>query len=215
MRKAVPLVVGVALFGLATGAGTAQAPLPDLALFIMPMVIYAGVAQLAFAQLYALGAPFPSILATLVLINLRYVFYAAIASTWPRPRSRLLQMLCPALMTETPFVLSLNEPLTDRFRFLLGAGATLWMTWVVTCTLGALLSSQLPPLKHGYAIPAIVLAPIVMGLLKGRQKIVIAGVAVVLGLLLLSMPYRLGPMIAGLAAVLLVMAGDRFRRAWR
>lgn len=213
--KTLPLLIGTALFGLGTGAATAQAPIPDLALFSMPFVIYAGVGQLAFAQLYALGTPFAAIAATLVLINLRYMIYSAMASAWPRPKSLLQRLLGPFVVTETSFALALSEPAEDRFRFLLGVGAALWSTWVVTCTIGTALSSQLPPLKHGYAIPAIVLGPILVNLIKGRQKLVLAVLAICLGLALNGVPYRLGPLIAGVAAVVLAMLGERIWRAWR
>jgi predicted branched-subunit amino acid permease len=215
VMKALPLLIGTTLFGLGTGAATAQAPIPDLALFAMPVAIYAGVGQLAFAQLYTLGTPFAAIAATLILINLRYIIYSAIASAWPRPNSLLQRLLGPFLVTETSFALALNEPPADRFRFLLGVGAALWSTWVATCTIGTLLSSQLPPLKHGYAIPAIVLAPILMNLMKGRQKAILAIIAVGFGLALSGVPYRLGPLMAGLAAVAVAMLFERMWRAWR
>ncbi|MDF3074723.1 MAG: azlC [Alphaproteobacteria bacterium] len=215
VRKTLPLLIGTTLFGLGTGAATAQAPIPELALFAMPVAIYAGVGQLAFAQLYTLGTPFPAIAVTLILINLRYIIYSAIASVWPRPKSLLQRLLGPFLVTETSFALGLNEPLADRFRFLLGVGTALWSTWVVTCTIGTLLSSQLPPLKHGYAIPAIVLAPILMNLMKGRQKAMLALVAIGFGLLLSGVPYRLGPLLAGLIAVAGALLFERVWKAWR
>jgi len=215
IAKTLPLLIGTALFGLGTGAATAQVPIQDLALFAMPFVVYAGVGQLTFAQLYTLGTPFAAIAATLILINLRYLIYAAMASAWPRPKSLLQRLLGPFVVTETSFALALSEPAPDRFRFLLGVGAALWSTWVVTCTIGTVLSNQLPPLKHGYAIPAIVLGPILVNLIKGRQKLVLAALAICLGLALNGVPYRLGPLLAGVAAVAIVMLGERIWRAWR
>lgn len=206
IQKVSPLLVGTVLFGLATGAGTAQAPIADLALFAMPAVVYAGAGQLAYAQLAALGAPFLSMLATLVLINLRYLIYATIVGSWPRPKSLLLRVFGPYLITENSFALALDEKPENRFGVLIGAGLALWVTWVVTCTIGALLSSQLPPLKHAYAIPAIVLAPILVGLVKDRQRLMIAALALVGGVALAALPYRLGPLLAGISATLLVMA---------
>lgn len=215
IRNTLPLLIGTVLFGLGTGAATAQAPIPALALFTMPVVIYAGVGQLAFAQLHALGTPFAAMAATLILINLRYTIYSAIASAWPRPSSLMQRLLAPLLVTESSFALALNEPLADRFRFLLGVGLTLWSTWIASCTVGALLSSLLPPLKHAYAIPAIVLAPILMNLIKDRNKAVLAVIAVGLAVALSGVPYRLGPLIAGLTAVAIVLAGARLWSASR
>lgn len=201
-----PLLVGTVLFGTATGAAVAQAPIMAEVLFAMPAVIYAGAGQLAYAQLVALGAPFLSMLATLVLINLRYLIYATIVGSWPRPKSVLLRVFGPYLITENSFALALDEKPEDRLGILVGSGLALWVTWMVTCTIGALLSTQLPPLKHPYAIPAIVLAPILVALIKDRQRLMIAGLALAFGVVLAALPYRLGPLLAGIGATLVAMA---------
>ncbi len=206
LAKVSPLLVGTVLFGLATGAAVAQAPVGEHVLFAMPLVIYSGAGQLAYAQLVALGAPFLSMLATLVLINLRYLIYATIAGSWPRPKSLLVRVFGPFLISENSFALALDEKPEDRFGVVLGSGLALCVVWVSTCTVGALLSSQLPPLKHAYAIPAIVLAPILVGLIKDRQRLAIAVLAFACGVALAALPYRLGPLFAGVAATLLVMA---------
>jgi predicted branched-subunit amino acid permease len=215
MQAAAPMLMGTVLFGLATGAATAPTGLSMPAVLAMPVVLYAGVGQLAYAQLFALAAPFASMLLTLALINLRYVIYAAIASTWPRPRSVLARLLTPYFVTETSFALSLREPQQDRIVFMMGAGAALWITWLVTCTAGALLAAQLPPLKHAYAVPAIVLAPVVANLLKERKRMAVAALACGLGWAFLEVPYRLGPLAAALLAVAAVQTVTMLRDARR
>ncbi len=213
--KVSPLLVGTVLFGTATGAAVAQAPIMAEVLFAMPAVIYAGAGQLAYAQLAALGAPFLSMLATLVLINLRYLIYATIVGSWPRPKSALLRVFGPYLITENSFALALDEKPQDRFSVLVGAGLALWVTWLVTCTVGALLSTQLPPLKHAYAIPAIVLAPILVALVKDRQRLAIAALALVFGVALAALPYRLGPLLSGIGATILTMSAIGLWKRWR
>lgn len=215
LLKVSPLLIGTVLFGLATGAAVAQAPVLKHVLFTMPVVIYAGAGQLAYAQLVALGAPFLAMLATLVLINLRYLIYATIVGSWPRPKNRVLRFLAPYLITENSFALALDEKLEDRFAILVGAGAGLWVTWLVTCNFGAVLSSQLPALKHAYAVPAIVLAPILVALMKDRQRLIIAALALVCGVALAALPYRLGPLIAGVGATVLTMVGLQLWRGRR
>ncbi|MEO8557951.1 MAG: AzlC family ABC transporter permease [Rhodospirillales bacterium] len=205
VQAALPMLTGTVLFGLATGAATAPSGLSLPAVLAMPAVLYAGVGQLAYAQLFALAAPFASILLTLALINLRYLIYAAIASTWPQPRNWLARILTPYFVTETSFALSLREAPEHRIAFMLGAGTALWATWFLTCTVGALLASQLPPLKHAYAVPAIVLAPVIAALLKDRKRLGVAALACTLGLAFATMPYRLGPLVAAPLAVAVVL----------
>ncbi len=211
-RAAFPLLPGAVLFGLATGAATVSAGVSQGAAFAMPAGFYAGVAQLAYAQLVAVGAPFASILLTVALTHLRYLIYAAIVSTWPRSGGRLFRIVAPYFISESAFALALQEPLPTRLRFMVGAGLPLWTTWLVSGVIGTFLAGQLPPLKHAYAVPAIVLAPILAKQVAGRLRVLVAMVAVALGLLLMSVPLRLGPLLAaGLAVTLALIAA----RLWR
>ena len=199
------MLIGTTLFGLATGAAMVPTGLDMPVVFAMPAVLYAGAGQLAYGQLFALAAPFASILLALALINLRYVIYAAIASTWPGARLGLRRWVMPYFVTETSFALALREEPQHRIGVLFGAGAALWVTWFLACTIGALVGERLPPLKHGYAIPAIVLAPIIAALLRDRRRMAVAVLACTLGVALAWLPYRLGPLVAAVVAVGVVL----------
>jgi len=211
-RAALPLVPGAVLFGLATGAATVSAGVSQGAAFAMPAGFYSGVAQLAYAQLAAIAAPFASVLLSVALTHLRYLIYAAIVSTWPRPGGRLSQLAAAYFISESSFALALQEPPATRFRFMVGAGMPLWTAWLVSGVIGTFLAAQLPPLKHAYAVPAIVLAPILARQVSGRLRMLVAAIAVVLGLALVSVPMRLGPLVAAILAVALALSAARL---WR
>lgn len=212
LRAVAPMLPGTVLFGLATGAAMVSAGVSQAASFIMPAAFYSGVAQLGYAQLVATAAPFASILLTVAATQLRYLVYAAIASSWPRPKGLVFRLAAPYFLTETSFALSLSERPEARLRFVIGAGAPLWVVWSGTCVIGTLLAGQLPVLRHAYAVPAIVLAPILARQLDGRPRLAAALAAVALGLLLEGLPLRLGPLLAGLLAVTLVLSALRL---WR
>lgn len=211
-RAALPLVPGAVLFGLATGAATVSAGVSQSAAFAMPASFYSGVAQLAYAQLVAVGAPFASVLLSVALTHLRYLIYAAIVSTWPHPKGWGARAVGAYFVSESSFALALQEPLPTRFRYMVGAGLPLWLAWLTSGIVGTFLAGQLPPLKHAYAVPAIVLAPILAKLLTGKLRVLVAGVAVVLGLLLVSVPMRLGPLVAAMLAVGIALLAARL---WR
>ena len=122
-RAALPLIPGAVLFGLATGAATVSAGVSQSAAFAMPAGFYSGVAQLAYAQLVAVGAPFASVLLSVALTHLRYLIYAAIASTWPRPSGLWPRIVGAYFVSESSFALALQEPLPTRYRYMIGAGA--------------------------------------------------------------------------------------------
>jgi len=214
-RASAPMLPGTVLFGLATGAASISAGLSQAAAFTMPAAFYAGVAQLSYVQLAAAAAPFASILLTVAATQLRYLIYAGIASTWPRPDGLFFRLVPAYFITETSFALSLAERPESRLRFIIGAGAPLWVVWSVACIIGALLAGQLPAVKHAYAVPAIVLAPILARQLQGRARLSAGIIAVILGLLLVALPLRLGPLLAALLAVAVVLAARRFKRAGR
>jgi predicted branched-subunit amino acid permease len=195
------MVMGILLFGLSTGAATAPSGLSLEVLLAMPVIMYAGVGQLAYAQLFALGAPLASMMLTMALVNMRFLVYATIASTWPRPKGAHYRLLAPYFITETSFGLALREKPEDRLSFMMGAGLVMWFTWFASCVVGVLLASQLPPLKHGYAVPAIVLAPVIASLLRERKRMATAMLACLLGMVVANLPYRLGPLVAGVIAV--------------
>lgn len=215
MRASAPMLPGTVLFGLATGAAAVSAGMSQGAALVMPAGFYAGVAQLSYAQLVAAGAPFASILLTVAATQLRYLIYATIASTWPQPGGALFRIVAPYFITETSFALALAERPEARIRFVIGAGAPLWAVWSITCVIGTLLAGQLPAVKHAYAVPAIVLMPILARLLMDRARLLTGMAATVLGLALFSLPLRLGPLLAGLLAVAIVLAAQRLMRSRR
>lgn len=211
-RAALPLVPGAVLFGLATGAATVSAGVSQSAAFAMPASFYSGVAQLAYTQLVAVGAPFASLLLSVALTHLRYLICAAIASTWPRPPGLWPRIVGAYFVSESSFALALQEPLASRFRYMIGAGLPLWFAWFASGIVGTFLAGYLPPLKHAYAVPAIVLAPILAKQLTGRLRLLVAVAAVMLGLALVAVPMRLGPLTAALLAVGIALFAARL---WR
>lgn len=212
IRAGLPMLAGILLFGLSTGAATAPSGLSLSVLLAMPVVMYAGVGQLVYAQLFALGAPLPSMMLAVMLVNMRFLVYSTIASTWPRPAGGRYRLLAPYFITENSFGLALREKREERLPFMMGVGLTLWVAWLVSCIAGVLLASQLPPLKHGYAVPAIVLSPVIATLLRERKRMATALLACAIGMAVASMPYRLGPLVAGLSAVAVVTAATQL---WR
>jgi predicted branched-subunit amino acid permease len=211
-HAAMPLVPGAVLFGLATGAATVSAGMVPAAAFAMPAAFYAGVAQLAYVQLAVVGTPFAPILLTVALTHLRYLIYATIVSTWPRPGGFFFRVVAPYLISESAFALALHEPAPSRLRFMVGAGLPLWWAWIGAGIAGTFLAGLLPPLKHAYAVPAIVMAPVLARQVSGRARVAAALGAVVLGLLLSPLPLRLGPLLAALLAVTAVLAAMRLSR---
>ena len=76
-RALLPLMVGVAPFGVIYGVVALQSGLSPWAAQAMSAVVFAGSAQFLFAQLAGMAAPGAVIVGAITLINLRHALYSA------------------------------------------------------------------------------------------------------------------------------------------
>ena len=76
-RAAVPLLFGVAPFGLITGVAMVASGIPPLAAIAMSLVVFAGASMLAASQLLAGHAPLALVLLAVLFVNLRFMMYSA------------------------------------------------------------------------------------------------------------------------------------------
>src|SRR4051812_200414 len=83
VRAMLPLLLGVAPFGLVIGVTVAELGLPHLAGWSLGWLVYAGSAQLAAVGLLAGSASAAVVVASVAVINLRLALYsAAMAPHW-------------------------------------------------------------------------------------------------------------------------------------
>jgi predicted branched-subunit amino acid permease len=77
VRAALPLVLGIIPFGVITGVAMVASGIPPLMAMLMSIVVFAGASMVASAQLLASQAPILVIIATTLVINLRFMMYSA------------------------------------------------------------------------------------------------------------------------------------------
>ena len=76
-RDELPILLGVAPFGMIYGVLALKAGLPPGLSQAMSSVVFAGSAQFVTTQFVASGAPLLSIVLTAVIVNLRHALYSA------------------------------------------------------------------------------------------------------------------------------------------
>lgn len=210
----VPLLLGVAPFGLVAGAAAVETGFPPSLAVAMSVIVFAGAAQLAVVDLVGNGAAPAVVVATAVVVNLRYLIYSASIAPYFRSFGRGWRGVLGYLLTDHAFALSVtryesDDPIAGRDAdpaarkwFYFGAAIALWVTWIATTVVGVVVGAKVPPgWSLEFAVPLTflaLLAPTVEDRTTGVAAVVAGGVAVGTA----GLPLNLGLPVGALAGVL-------------
>ena len=186
-REALPVAVGVVVYGAVWGALAVQVGLSLGAVVLMCLVVSAGASQFVAVPMLAAGSAPWTIAATTFLVNLRHALMAA--SLAPRFRHvpmRWLALLAHGINDES-FALTtaryVGRPISAAY--FVGSVAAVYGGWYLGAVTGAISGTRLPnPYRFGldFTFPAVFLA-LVVPQLRDRWGWSIAGVAAPLALL--------------------------------
>jgi 4-azaleucine resistance transporter AzlC len=197
VRDQVPIIFGMLPFGMIAGAAPVASGMDPWLAMAMNVIIYAGAAQLAAISLMAQHVPMPIVVATALVVNLRFVMYSAALAPYFAKLSTPRKWLFSYLITDHGFAL-----LTAKFKpddapelidgYYGGVTFTMWTTWQMAVALGILLGTKVPPgWSLDFTIPLVFLA-LVMPSLVTRAHWCAAGAASVMAIFTQSMPLKLG-----------------------
>ncbi len=207
VRAVLPIAVTVPLFGVSFGVLARAADMGVVAPIVMSATTFAGGAQFAVASILDEGGGLAAAIVAALLLNARYAAIGiAVASIFRGPRLR--RLLESQLIVDESWALSARPDGTFDRRVLLGAGLTLYVTWVLGTALGVLGGGFLgDPERLGLdaAFPALFLALLVGQL--GSRRAVAAAVAGG-GIALVLLPFT-PPGVPIVAAVLGCLVGLR------
>jgi predicted branched-subunit amino acid permease len=143
VAAAVPLMAGLAPFGLAVGAAVSRSPDP-VAAWAGTLLIYSGSAQLGLLQALGDGTPVWSAVLVAVLINARLVVYSAtLAPLWSAAGLRW-KVLGAATIVEPTYAVAEQRRAAGGGRdgalaHYAGAAATVTAGWLTVVSVGAVL----------------------------------------------------------------------------
>lgn len=213
-----PLTPAIGVWGLVTGVAMVNAGLTVPIALLVTFTVYAGSAQLATLPLLAAGAPLPVVWVTALLVNLRFVIFAA-ASRKAFVRLPLRQRLVAGYLNgDLGFALfsrrfgDVGEHGTpEQFGYFYGCAGINWLAWQVASVAGILLGN-LAPTDWGLDLGAV-LALVAVIIPMAQRFPAVAGVVVtvVCSVLTVGMPMRLGLLVSVLAGVGVAVAAE----AWR
>ena len=200
-----PMMLGVFPFGLITGVSGVTAGLTNVEAVVTSAVVFAGAAQLAVYKLIGAAAPLIVIVATTIMINLRYVLYSASLAPYMRAMSLPTRSLLGALLADQAYLFSVlkfdREPATPRRDYFLGVAVSLWLVWMVATFIGVFLGTQVPESwSLECAIPLVFIALLVPAV-KDRPNLVTALVAGGLAVAAACLPFNLGLIVAALCGI--------------
>lgn len=217
-RTIMPLMPGVIPFALVSAYAAREAGLDIAQAMGLSTILFAGAAQIAFTSLVASGAVAPVILATVLVINLRFFMYSASLAPYLRSEPMWRRALMAYMLTDQAYAVSINRYTESpegahKAWFYLGAAVPMWSIWQTFTLGGLLLGARIPP-EWGleFTVPLVflvLLVPAVRDRPGFEAAIVSGGVAVMLA----GLPWNLGLMLGALSGVTWgVLAGNRLSR---
>lgn len=219
-RDELPLLLGVAPFGMIYGLLAVEAGLGKLTAQAMSSVVFAGSAQLVATQLVRAGAPALVLVLTLFVVNLRHALYSASVAPYVKHLPRRWKLALAYLLTDEAYAVAGSryardggrpDPSPHRHWYFLGAGLTLWAAWQVSTAAGVFLGAKIPAgLSLDFSL-ALTFIALVFPTLKDLPAGAAALVAGVVAVLALGLPYKLGLIVAAGAGLLAGLVVERVR----
>ena len=198
VRDVSPLMLGIVPFALVAGIAAVDAGLGLAEAVGMSVIVFAGASQLAALELLGSNAPLAVVIGTAAVINLRMVMYSASIAPYFADYGRRLRAGLAYVLTDQAYALSIAEyeenPERSRWRYYLGAAASLWVVWQIGTVAGVVVGAGVPEAWGlTFAVPLVFLALLVpamkdrpttaAGVSAGAVAVVAAGLPLNLGLL--------------------------------
>jgi predicted branched-subunit amino acid permease len=213
-KDILPISIGYIPMALAIGGVIAASPLNPVAEWAGGPLISAGAAQLTLIEGLSVGGGFFAAIAAALAINARLVAYGAALTTWFGSAERRWKLLIGFFTIDVTYLLA-----EKRFRradpgphgrrwYFLGMGLTLYPTWSISMAVGVIAGSSVPDglaLEHAATFMMIGLLALALDTPTTRLAALVGSVV---GFLNGVIPGHLAPLVAAIAA-LLVVNGQR------
>ena len=207
-----PLCLSVIPWGILAGSRAVQSGLTFSQSLGMSAIVYAGAAQLVTLAMLMSGASVPVIVLSVFFLTAQHFLYGLTLRAQVSAFAARLRIPVGFLLTDELFALSSarkeHQPLTPAY--MLGAGLTFYLCWVLCSLAGIVMASSVPDLARFHLDFSIIatFASLVVPMIN--RPAVLAGVCSSLGLSMLftALHFSGAIIIAGLSgmAVSLIIA---------
>ena len=209
-----PAATGVLAWGLVTGVAMVQAGLGLAGALGMTFTVYAGSAQLAALPLIASGSPVWLIVATALVVNLRFVIYALALRRDFAGVSVARRLWYGYLMGDIGFVIYMRRreqpgPFEHRHAYFMGGAVCNWLFWQLGSVAGIVAAGWIP-LDWGLDLAGtLALLGLLVPMCAVRPVLAGAIASAVVAIVAHALPLRLGlaaGTVAGIVVAMLVGA---------
>ena len=213
----IPLQLGVFPFGIAYGILGIEVGLTNIQTFLLSIIIFAGVSQIVFAQLFSTFTPSFMIVGTIGIVNLRHILYGVSLSSYLKKLSLKWRIILSYLITDEAFAISYKrfseEKKTKYMHFhLLGSGITLWISWQISTLIGIFIGPSIPnSLNLEYVIPLSFIAIVVVSI-NTKIKLIVFIMSALLSILLRDLPWNLWIITSALISIIIGVLISNFRK---
>jgi len=206
LLSAVPITIGLVPWGVVTGVAMVSAGLSTFEAAAMSVLVFAGSAQLAVLPLFVARAPLWVMLATGLLVNVRYFIYSAVLAPHFARLSRGWRLLLSYITVDGVFAMFAGryrpgDGVAAKHWFYLGGSAFVWVVWQLA-SLAGIFGGALVPRDWSLDFAAtLALIALLMPLLFDRAVVAGAVAAGVVSLAGAQLPLNLGVLLAVVAGV--------------
>lgn len=209
-----PLLVGIVPWGVVAGVAMVSAGLTKAQAVAMSLLVFAGSAQLAVLPLLIAKAPLWVMVATALVVNLRYVIYSAVLAPHFEHLSRPWRALLSYITVDGMFALFVGryrpgEPKPHKHWFFLGGSLVMWSAWQISSWIGIFSGALIP---HSWSLEfaaTLALIAVLVPLLFDRAVVCGALAAGAVALAAAKWPLNVGLLAAIAAGVAVGLAVAR------
>ena len=217
IRDTLPILIGVAPFGMIYGVLAVKAGLTVAAAQGMSVILFAGSAQFMLVQLLGAGTPWFVAVASTFIINLRHALYSASVAPHTQRLSPLWKSLLAYVLVDEVYAVAITNfersaPRGGQHWYMLGSGLALWAGWQAGTALGIFLGAQIPEgLSLDFTLVVTFIA-LLVPTLKDRPMLLAALAAGMTAVAANGLPYKIGLLLATLVGIVVGLWSER---AWQ
>lgn len=208
-----PLSLAVLPWGILAGSMAVQAGLTTAQAIAMSGLVFAGAAQLVSLGLVAAGASSITILITVFFLTSQHFLYALTFRPTIAPMPYKKRLPLAFLLTDELFAVC-AAPEKRQFAYMLGAGFSFYLFWLLFSCLGIYLANSIPNLEQyhlDFSIVATFIA-IIIPLIKNFPALVGVIVSLVLAVLFSVLQVEGATVLAGLAGMFSAVLFEKLKQ---
>ena len=207
-RAIAGLLFATGTWGLVTGVAMVKSGLTESMALAMTLLVYAGSAQLTSLPLIITGAPIWLIFAAGLVVNLRFLIFAAALHPYFRHLPWQRRLALGYFTTDMSFVLFMPRygeakvrGTAEQVGFFVGCILPGWFSWQIPSILGIYLGSQVPTEWSPEFAALLALLAITVPLINGRPVLLASIAAGIVAWVAQPLPLRLGLALAVVAGI--------------